>query len=124
MTGVITRYVEAWQAEDLGTVLDCYSPDIVAHYGGTSAYAGDHVGHARFVEVLAETAVRSGRRLVSVEQLHDAGDHGSVFVVEAVTVDGEEHEVHRALRFRVAGDHIAEVWLYDLDQHLVDASWR
>ena len=121
---MITRYVEAWQAQDLGTVLDCYAQDIVAHYGGTSSFAGDHVGHARFVEVLADTAVRSGRRLVSVEQLHDAGDHGSVFVVEAVTVDGAEHEVHRALRFRVESERIAEVWLYDLDQHLVDASWR
>ena len=49
MTGVITRYVNAWEAEDLGTVLDCYAPDIVAHYGGTSMFAGDHEGHAAFV---------------------------------------------------------------------------
>ena len=124
MTGVISRYVEAWQGGDLETVLACYAPDIVAHYGGASRFAGDHHGRDRFVEVLAETTVASGRRLVSIEQLHDAGDHGSVFVVEAITVDGVEREVHRALRFRVADDEIVEVWLHDMDQHLVDAAWR
>ena len=123
MSHVITNYVRAWEHGDLDGVLGSYSPEIVAHYGGTSSFAGDHHGIEAFVNVLAETSQRSERRLVSIEQLHDAGDHGSVFVVEAVTIDGAEHLVHRALRFRVDGDHIAEVWLYDLDQHVVDRSW-
>ncbi len=123
MSGVITRYVAAWQAGDLDAVLASYAPGIVAHYGGTSTFAGSHQGFERFVQVLADTAERSDRRLVSIEQLHDGGDHGSVFVVESVAIDGESHLVHRSLRFRVADGQIAEVWLYDLDQHLVDQAW-
>lgn len=123
MAGVITTYVEAWEAGDLDAVLASYAPDIVAHYGGTSAFAGSHRGFARFVEVLAETAARSDRRLCSVEALHDDGDRGSVFVTESVRIDGEIHELQRALRVRVVDDRIAEVWLYDLDQHRVDQAW-
>ena len=121
--GVISRYVAAWQAQDLATVLDCYAEDVTAHYGGTSPFAGDHHGREAFVAVLAATAVTSARRLVTVDQLHDDGDRGAVFVTEAVTVGSTEHVVQRALRFRVAEHRIVEVWLFDLDQHVVDAAW-
>lgn len=121
--GVIDRYAAAWRDGDLFTMIDLYADDVVVHYGGSSPFAGTHLGRDRLLEVLAETAVRSGRALVSVDQIDDHGTHGALFVTESMTVDGETVELQRALRYRIADGRIAECWLYDHDQHLVDRSW-
>jgi uncharacterized protein len=122
--GVVHRYVEAWKQGDIVTVIDCYSPSIVAHYGGTSPFAGTHVGRDAFLQVLADSTARSGRRLVSVDQVHEDASHGAVFATEEFMVDGDPVTVNRALRYRIEDDRIVECWLYDQDQHLVDRAWR
>lgn len=122
-SGVISRYADAWRTGDLTTLISCYDEGIIAHYGGRSSFAGTHVGRDRFIEVLAGTALVSERQLVSIDQLHDDGDTGALFVTESLVIGGERHTVHRALRFRVAGDRIVECWLFDHDQHLVDRAW-
>lgn len=119
----ITRYAQAWTAGDLATLLDCYDPEVVVHYGGTSPFRGTHRGRDAFVGVLAETAQRSRRELVRIDQVHDDGDQGALFVTERIELDGVTSEVQRALRYRVAHDRIVECWLFDADQHLVDRAW-
>jgi uncharacterized protein len=125
---VITRYAAAWLAGDVVTLVGCYADHIVAHYGGQSPFAGTHVGRDRFVDVLLESSARSGRKLLSVDQIHDDGETGALFVTESLVVDwihdgGETVTVFRALRFRVADGKIAECWLFDHDQHLIDRAW-
>ena len=44
MTGVITRYADAWRRGDIAEMIDCYHADVTVHYGGTSTYAGTHCG--------------------------------------------------------------------------------
>lgn len=121
--GVLASYVEAWQAGDVDRLFDHCANDIVLHYGGTSAFAGDHAGRDRAIAVLVETSLRSRRGLVAVEDVFETGDRGAVFVREALTTEGVRREVRRALRFRITGDRIVECWLYDQDQHLVDQAW-
>jgi uncharacterized protein len=125
--GTISRYAHAWAAGDLATVVDSYATDIVVHYGGTSPFAGTHTGRDRFVEVLIETASRSSRELISVDQVHDDGETGAIFATERILVgppgDRRPVTIQRALRFRVADDRITECWLFDHDQHLLDRSW-
>ena len=67
--------------------------------------------------------MRSGRRLVSIDQVDDLGTHGAIFATESMTVGGETVQLARALRYRSADDRIVECWLYDHDQHLVDRAW-
>lgn len=122
-TGAISRYAAAWQRGDLSALLDAYAPDVVTHYGGTSAFAGTHVGRDRLVEILVETTTRSARRLIAIDAVYDEDTHGAIFVREAITVDGAEHVVERCLRYRVEADLLCEIWLYDRDQHLVDRAW-
>ncbi len=85
--GAVERYVTAWQAGDLETLIDCYDPDIVAHYGGISRFAGTHVGRDTFLGVLAESSAIGERTLVSVDQWHDDGDTGAVFATEQPLVE-------------------------------------
>lgn len=123
MSGVITRYADAWRCIDIDEMLDCYHSDIRVHYGGTSTFAGTHHGRDQLVDLLLETARRSDRQLVTIDQIDDHGTHGALFVTEAMTLDGVRLSVQRALRYRVAEDRIVECWLYDHDQHLVDRAW-
>jgi hypothetical protein len=78
-------------------MLDCYSDDIVVHYGGTSPFAGTHHGRDRLVQLLVETAQRSGRELVTIDQVDDDDSHGALFVTETIRIGvmargtGESH---------------------------------
>lgn len=121
--GVVARYTRAWFEGDLETLVDCYADNVVVHYGGQSPYAGTHYGKDRFLEVLAGTAAIGKRDLVSVDQLHDDGAWGAVFVTESFEIAGEVVTVQRALRYRIDRDLIKECWLFDMDQHLVDQAW-
>src|SRR5262245_17942175 len=125
--GVIERYAAAWQEMDLQTMFDLYGPDVVVHYGGSSPFAGDHHGRDALIGLLMDTASRSARRLVSVDAVFDEGDRGAIFATEAFAIgsgeDATEVTVERCLRYRVADGLIAELWLYDRDQHLVDQAW-
>ena len=122
-TGVIEHYAAAWHRSDLETMFATYDPSVVVHYGGTSPFAGDHHGRDAFVAILAETARRSGRALVSIDAVYDLGGHGAVFVTEAFEVGGARATVERCLRYRLEDGLIVEVWLYDQQQHLVDRAW-
>jgi hypothetical protein len=42
---------------------------------------------------------------------------------EAWAVGEETVTVFRALRYRTSNDLLAECWLYDHDQHIVDQAW-
>jgi uncharacterized protein len=121
--GTIARYANAWLAGDRMAIVECYDENIVAHYGGTSAFAGDHQGRTRFVEILLDTSSRARRTLIGVDQIHDDGDSGALFVTESIEIDGATTHINRALRFRVANDRIVECWLFDQDQHLLDHAW-
>jgi uncharacterized protein len=121
--GNITRYANAWLAGDLMAIVECYDENIVAHYGGTSAFAGDHQGRTRFIEVLLDTSSRARRTLISVDQIHDDGDSGALFVTESIDIEGTITQIKRGLRFRVANNRFVECWLFDQDQHLVDRAW-
>lgn len=121
--GTIERYADAWQRGDLEAMLDAYSPDVVTHDGGTSPFAGDHHGREALVGILLETARRGNRQLLTVDAVHDADDHGAIFVTERFTIDDAPVTVDRCLRYRVDGDRIAETRLYDRQQHLVDQAW-
>jgi uncharacterized protein len=121
--GVVVRYARAWEAGDIATLVGCYADDVVAHYGGRSPFAGTHRGKDRFLEVLITTAGLGNRRLVSVDQVHDDGETGAIFATETFDVDGETVTVQRALRYRIRDGLIAECWLFDMEQHLIDKAW-
>ena len=122
--GVIERYAAAWRTGDVTTMFELYDDAVLVHYGGTSSFAGTHLGKNRLIEVLIATTARSDRILVSIDAVFDNGDSGAIFVTESFRLDAATITVPRALRYRVADDRIIECWLFDHDQHLVDRAWE
>lgn len=123
MSGVISRYADAWRRGDIAEMINCYGDDVIVHYGGTSTYAGTHHGRDQLVLLLVETAQRSGRQLITIDQIDDHDTHGALFVTETMMIDSTVITLARALRYHTADDRISECWLYDHDQHLVDRAW-
>lgn len=121
--GLVTAYADAWRRGDIAALAELYAEDIVVHYGGASAFAGTHTGRQTFLEVLLETALRSNRQLVEIDDVFDLGTSGAIFARESIAVDGVVTTVRRCLRYRVSDGRLVECWLYDHDQHLVDRSW-
>lgn len=121
---VVRRYLDRWRSADLVGLLDCYAEGFTLHYGGRSRFAGTHAGRDAAVAVLAEVSTVAPRELLDVEEVLVSDTGAAVAVVERLTRDGESHEVRRLLRYRVEGGRLAECWLLESDQELIDHLWR
>ena len=60
---VVQRYAQAWAANDLKAIVDCYHDEVVFHYFGRSPLAGTHRGKAACLAVLKQVKERTNRRL-------------------------------------------------------------
>jgi hypothetical protein len=72
--------------------------------------------------ITARTRARS--ELLEVVDVLAGDVFGALVVRERLERDDDAHELVRTLRFRVADGHIAECWLLDADQRLIDHLWR
>ncbi len=120
---VVERYAKAWLDEDLDGILGCYGDDFTLHYFGDNPHSGDHVGRDAAVATLLAVGAKAPRKLLSVDEVLAGPDAAVLVVTESLTVDGEAREIRRVLRFRIAGPALAECWLYDEDQALIDRAW-
>jgi ketosteroid isomerase-like protein len=104
-------------------VFAAYADDTVFHYFGHHPWAGAHIGKPAAMAALREVSRRTKRRLKDViAVMTGPPDRGCVLVTETmVAPGGETLEVERAMLYRVAAGQIAECWIYDQDQALIDS---
>lgn len=121
---VAERYVRAWEAGDLTALRACYHPGFTLHYFGDHPLAGDHVGLAAALAALAEVSRRTRRKLVTIVDVTAGPERAVVIAREAFERDGVVTELDRVLVYRIEGDLLAECWVYDGDQALVDGFLR
>jgi ketosteroid isomerase-like protein len=120
---VVKRYADAWIANDLRAIVDSYHDEVVFHYFGRSPLAGTHRGKAACLAILKQVREKTNRRLVSVRDVL-AGEHfGVIVAVERFERRGASVEIERILRYSVRDGKLAECWIYDEDQRLVDEYW-
>ena len=120
---VVQRYAEAWAANDLPRMIASYHDEVVFHYFGHSPLAGTHRGKAACLAVLKQVSEKANRRLVQIRDVL-AGEHfGLIVAVERFERDGRAAQVERMLRYRVRDGKLAECWVYDADQRLIDGFW-
>lgn len=117
---VVQRYADAWAANDVVTVLDCYHDDIVFHYFGRHPLAGEHRGKAACLDVLKQVRQRTNRKLLAIRDVLVGERFGAVLALERFERDGEQVEVERLLKYTVRDGKLAECWVYDEDQALMD----
>ena len=117
---VVRRYADAWAANDLRAIVDCYHDEVVFHYFGRSPLAGTHRGKAACLAILKQVREKTNRKLVTVRDVL-AGEHfGLIVAVERFERNGVSVEIERLLRYGVRDGKLAECWVYDEDQRLVD----
>lgn len=117
---VVTRYAAAWRAGDLATLVGCYHDDFTLHYGGMSAFAGDHAGKPKALQVLGEVSRRTCRKLVDIVDVM-AGEARAVIIARERFSRGDETvEIERTLIYTVVDGLLHACWLLERDQALVD----
>ena len=122
---VAKKYTAALAAKDFDTVAGMFAADIVWHQPGDHRLSGTHRGQAAVGELLgAQMAATQGTFELSL-----TGD----FMINGDTVafpvhfsgqhDGAAMSMGGVDVIRVAGDQVAEVWLFSADQPAEDAFW-
>lgn len=117
------RYVEAWLANDLDAILDCYADEFSLHYFGDNPYSGDHVGKDAALAVLLEVGAKAPRSLLAVDDIMAGDGCATIVARETLSFEGASHEIRRVLRYHVLDSRFVDCWLYEENQQLVDAAW-
>jgi ketosteroid isomerase-like protein len=120
---VVKRYADAWVANDLRAIVDSYHDEVVFHYFGRSPLAGTHRGKTACLAILKQVREKTDRRLVSVRDVLAGERFGVIIAVERFQRAGASVEIERMLRYSVRDGKLAECWIYDEDQRLVDEYW-
>lgn len=117
----LERYAAAWTANDLGAIVACYHDRFTLHYFGANPLSGVHVGKPAALAALAEFGRLTGRQLLAVIDILAGADLGAILARERLGRAGDAREVERVLVYRVEHGLLAECWVYDADQALIDA---
>ncbi|CAN5685180.1 hypothetical protein BH10ACT3_BH10ACT3_18910 [soil metagenome] len=120
----LRRYADCWFRNDLSGLVACYSEDFTLHYSGGSRFAGTHHGRHAALTAMAEVSSVAARELRSIDDVLIADRGGALAVTERLSRDGETVEVERLFRYRVDAGLLAECWLYETDQSVIDHFWR
>lgn len=122
----MTDYLAAAKRGDWETAFGFFAEDIAVHIPGRSVFAGDLQG--KMVAVNYIQAIRDHYRGGTIElELIDmlvSEDRVALLVREIFHADGAPTEIRRANVYRVHGDEIVEISIFEGDQYLVDELLR
>jgi ketosteroid isomerase-like protein len=118
----MTDYLAAARRGDWDTAFGFFAADIVMHVPGRSPFAGDRQGKDAAVGYI--TSVRDHYRNGKIElELIDmlvSDERVALVVRERFHGDGPPVEIRRANVYRIQGDAIVEISIFEADQYTVD----
>ncbi len=119
---VMRRYLDAVQRGDWEAGFAYYAHDIVIHVPGRSALAGEHRGRDAAVGYIQAALARSHGADVEVELIDMLASEERVALIvrERFHREGGAVEIRRANVYRLRGDEIVEIWIFEYDQYAVD----
>jgi uncharacterized protein len=120
---VMRRYREAAGRHDFDAAFGMFAEDIVFRIPGRSAFAGEHRGKDAAMAYIdaARALSRDADITLEVVDTLASEERFCLIVVERFQLDGRTVEIRRANVYRVRGDQIAEVWIFEGDQYAADA---
>ena len=120
---VMRRYLGAARAMDWEAAFACFAEDIALRIPGRSEFAGEFRGRdvaRRYIEAARARSHEAEVELEVVDTLLSE-ERFALIVVERFHRDGAVTEIRRANVYRVRGDEIAEIWIFEGNQYEVDA---
>jgi ketosteroid isomerase-like protein len=119
---VIGEYLAAMERGDREAALAFYADDIVMHVPGRSAFAGERRGRAAvlaYIRAAVELADR-GVAVELVDVLAGDGDRVALLLREPLSSTRGDVVLRRANVYTVRDGRIAEISIFEHDQHAVD----
>jgi ketosteroid isomerase-like protein len=119
---LMAEYLTAARRDDWETAFGYFAEDIVVHVPGRSAFAGDNVGKAAAVGYIQAIRdhYRDGHIELELVDMLTSDDRVALLVRERFHGDGPPVEIRRANVYRVHGDRIVEISIFEADQYAVD----
>jgi len=117
---VVRRYADAWAANDLKGIIDCYHDEVVFHYAGSNPLSGTHRGKAACLAVLKQVNQKTRRKLIAIRDVLAGEVFGLIVAVEEFEHRGRPVQLERLLRYTVRDGRLSECWIHDADQALID----
>jgi ketosteroid isomerase-like protein len=123
VTEVMESYVAAARRGDFDAAFARFSDDIVFRIPGRSEFAGERRGRKAAMEYIdaARAISRDHDVQVEVVDMLASEERFALVVVERFHRDGEVVEIGRTNVYRVRGEEISEIWIFEGDQYAVDA---
>jgi ketosteroid isomerase-like protein len=119
---LMNRYVAAVRRGDWDAGFGFFAEDIVIHIPGRSRFAGSHRGRdaaRRYIE--SALAVAHEGVEVEVVDMLSSRERVALIVVERFHRDGDVVEIRRANVYRIRGEEISEIWIFEANQDEADA---
>jgi ketosteroid isomerase-like protein len=121
---LVHDYMGAWERGDIDAVREYYTDDLVFHFPGRSALAGDYHGREGFFDDFGGKVAALGARqeVLGVDDVLASDDRAMAIVRERYERNGKEPlELSRVGIYLIRDGKIAELWVRDDDQYAVDA---
>ena len=120
---LMQRYLAAARRGDWSTAFSFFAEDIVIHIPGRFRFAGTHRGRdaaKRYIESALAVA-HEGRVEVELVDMLASRDRVALIVDERFHRNEGIVEIRRANVYRIRGEEIAEIWIFEANQYEVDA---
>jgi ketosteroid isomerase-like protein len=120
---LMTGYLAAAKRGDWDTAFGYFADDIVFHIPGRSSFAGDHRGKdaaREYIQTIRDH-YRNGEIELELIDMLTSEERVVLLVRERFQGDADPVEIRRANVYRVQGDAIVEISIFEADQYTVDA---
>lgn len=118
---VMARYRGAAARGDFEGAFAMFADDVVFRIPGSSAWSGEHRGREAAMRYIDHARGLDPELSVRVIDALTSEDRFCLLVEEVFHRDGREVVIRRANVYRVRGEEIAEIWIFEGDQAEVDA---
>ena len=119
---LMQRYLDSAMAGDWDTAFGFFADDIALRIPGRSEFAGEHRGKQVAIDYIRTARARSEGADVELELIDRlaSDERVALLVRERFHREDGVTEIRRANVYRVAGERIVEIWIFEADQYAVD----
>jgi uncharacterized protein len=119
---VMQRYLDAAMRGDWDTGFGFFAEDVVLRIPGRSEFAGEHRGKQVAIDYIRTARARSEGAEVELELIDMLASDQRVALLVRERFHRAEGvvEIRRANVYRVQGEQIVEIWIFEADQYAVD----